>query len=305
MRSPGSATIPCGGRGSGVAVLAVALLLSACGVMLPSGVSSQSPAAAPAPTEGPERPPTRTLAAGASVFVVVMENRSAAAALARPYTAELARRFALAANYRALSHPSLPNYLALTSGSTFGIQDDGYHLLPRSGIGDQLERRGISWRAYMEGLTGDCRQDHGRYVVRHDPFAYYGGTCPGQVVSFGPLDADLAGAGTPRFAWITPDTCHDGHDCSARDADAFLARLVPKILASPAWTRGGVLLLTWDEDDGETGNQVTTIVASPELKAQRSDRPYDHYSLLATTEDLLRVPRLGAANQAQAFDDLL
>ena len=286
-----------------LAALAILVLLPACSAGLPGGSASPRPAATP--VEGPLAPPTRTLPAGASVFVVVMENKPAAEALAQPYTADLARRFALAANYRAVAHPSLPNYLALTSGSTFGVHDDDYHVLARTGIGEQLGQHGVTWRAYMEGLTGDCRQNHGRYAVKHDPFAYYGGACPKQVVSFGPLDGDLAGQDTPRYVWITPDLCHDGHDCAAADADAFLGQLVPKILASPAWTRGGVLLLTWDEDDGGSGNQVATIVASPELKAQRSDRPYDHYSLLATAEDLLRVPRLGAANQASGLDDLL
>ncbi|HSR23102.1 MAG TPA: alkaline phosphatase family protein [Candidatus Eisenbacteria bacterium] len=281
--------------------VAALLLLTGCGVRGPTGVSpSPSPATAPVPAQ---TPPAR-LPAGAAVFAIVMENRSSTQALAQPYLAALAGRYALATNYHAVAHPSLPNYLALTSGSTYGIADDDYHALAAGGIGQQLTEREIPWRAYMEGLPADCRESSGRYAVNHDPFAYYGGGCPPNVVGLASLDADLAGD-TSRFVWITPDLCHDGHDCSARTADDFLAGLVPRILASPAWMRGGVLFVTWDEDDGSTGNQVSTVVVAPRLLAHRSARPYDHYSLLATIEDLLGVPRLGAAARAQAMDDLV
>lgn len=284
-------------------VLAGLLVPAACGQPVPAAVAAP-PATVPAPTEAPAPSAAPQLPGGASVFVVVMENHSSAQALAQPYLARLAGTYALATNYHAVAHPSLPNYLALTSGSTFGIADDSYHLLPAGGLGGQLTDHGMTWRAYMEGVGPDCRIDQGRYAVKHDPFAYYGGSCPPNVVSFAPLDADLAGA-TPRFAWITPDLCHDGHDCSARTADDFLAGLVPRIMASPSWARGGVLFITWDEDDGSNGNHVATVVVSPQLLAHRSARPYDHYSLLATVEDLVGVPRLGAAARAQAIDDLV
>jgi phosphatidylinositol-3-phosphatase len=286
----------------GVVVSICALAMAGCGQ--PAAVATPTPAIAAAPTEAPSPPAAPRLAAGASVFVVVMENRSSAQALAQPYLAGLAHTYGLATNYHAVAHPSLPNYLALTSGTTFGIGDDDYRRLPAGGLGDELTAHGVAWRAYMEGMTSDCLVNQGRYAVKHDPFAFYGGSCPSNVVSFAPLGADLA-ASTPRFVWITPDLCNDGHDCSTRMADDFLAGLVPKILASPAWARGGVLLITWDEDDDNHGNQVATVVVSPHLKAQRSARPYDHYSLLATVEDLLGVPRLGAATRAQAMDDLV
>jgi hypothetical protein len=276
-------------------------------MLLPAACGQPAPAAAAAPTSVPEAPASPAvppLPSGASVFVVVMENRSSAEALAQPYLARLVSTDALATNYHAVAHPSLPNYLALTSGSTFGIADDSYHRLPAGGLGAQLTVHGVPWRAYMEGMGSDCLVNQGRYAVKHDPFGYYGGSCPPNVVSFATLDADLAGA-TPRFAWITPDLCDDGHDCSTRTADDFLARLVPTITASPAWARGGVLFVTWDEDDGNNGNHVATVVVSPRLVAHRSARPYDHYSLLATVEDLLGVPRLGAAARARAMHDLV
>ncbi len=235
-----------------------------------------------------------------------MENRSYAQAMAMPYVSRLASRYAQATNYYAVAHPSLPNYLALTSGSTFGIQDDGYHSLAPGGLGTQLTEHGIPWRAYMEGMTGGCLADSSRYAVRHNPFAYYGGGCPGNVVPLTAqtLDADLAGS-TPNFVWITPDLCHDGHDCSDQEAESYLASEVPKILASEAWQKDGLLLIVWDEDDGGSGNRVALLVVAPRLSLHQTARRYDHYSLLATVEDRFGLPRLGQAQGATSLSELL
>jgi hypothetical protein len=237
--------------------------------------------------------------------VIVMENKSPDEALAGTFTAGLARRYALLTNYHAVSHPSLPNYLALTSGSTWGIGDDNYHALPAGGIGKQLTDAGISWRAYMEGMQGDCRRNSGRYAVKHNPFAYYGGGCPRNVVAFDAFAADLS-AGTPAFAWITPDLCNDTHDCSVATGDAWLAKVVPQVTATAAWRDGGLLLVTWDEGGGsDAGNRVATIVVTPQPRVHASAAQYDHYSLLATVEDRLGVGRLGKAAGAQTFDEVL
>jgi hypothetical protein len=273
------------------------LALQACaGASGGSGRTLPSPSTLPAVTSGSP--------AAAHVFVVVMENHSFSEAISQPYTAQLAARYAVASNYHAVSHPSLPNYLALTSGSTWGITDDAYHRLPAGGLGAQLTEAGLSWRGYMEGLGADCLANNSRYAVKHNPFAYYGGACPSNVVPLGALQGDLAST-PPRFVWITPDLCHDGHDCSAGTADAFLKDLVPRLLAIPAWQQNGLLLITWDEDDGSASNHVLTLVVAPRLAVHASGRPYDHYSLLATVEDSLGLPRLGRAAQASAFTDIL
>jgi hypothetical protein len=153
-------------------------------------------------------------------------------------------------------------------------------------------------------MGGDCLTPDSKYAVKHNPFAYYGGGCPSNVVPLTSLQADLA-AGAPRFVWITPDLCHDGHDCSAATADDFLRGLVPTLLATPAWQQGGLLLITWDESDGDDSNRVPTLVIAPNLAAHSSDRPYDHYSLLATVERSLGVPPLGEAAHASPMTDLL
>jgi phospholipase C len=233
-----------------------------------------------------------------------MENSSLATALRSPSIVRLTTKYALATNYHAVSSPSLPNYLAMTSGSTWGITDDAYHVLPAGGLGAQLTAAGVSWRAYMEGLTSaGCLHSPYPYALKHNPFAYYGGSCPENVVALDALDPDLAGD-TPSFVWITPGLCHDGHDCAATEAGPWLEDLVARIVDSNAWRDHGALFVVWDEGDGRS-SVVPLIVASPDVESRRFDGDYDHYSLLAAIEDRFGLPRLGAAKDASPLTDLL
>ena len=161
------------------------------------------------------------------------------------------------------------------------------------GLGAQLTKSGISWRAYMEGMSDDCLADVGGYAVKHNPFAYYGAACPSNIVNFGQLSSDLA-TNPPQFLWIGPDMCHDTHDCSLQTGDAWLASTVPQILASDAWKQNGVLFITWDEDDSSSDtNAVSALVIAPNLKAHTSAKLYDHYSMLATIQQSWRLGCLG------------
>lgn len=248
--------------------------------------------------------PASAAKAPVHVFLIVMENHGADEVLRGQYIASLAARYGVAQNYHAVAHPSVPNYLALSSGTTWGVRDDGYYVLPQRDLGTQLTNARISWRAYMEGLTdAGCIDSPVPYDPGHNPFAYYGGRCPANVVPLTSLPADL-NSNSPRFAWITPDRCHDMHDCSVAAGDAWLRQEVPSIMASPAWKSNGVLFITWDEDDGGTDNSVLTLVIRSGAGHAVSSRSYTHYSLLATIEDLLGVGRLGQAAQASAMSDL-
>jgi phosphatidylinositol-3-phosphatase len=267
--------------------------------------ASQTPAAAtsPAASSTPSVEPSPGTNPPAHVFVIVMENRSADQAIKGGYTSQLAARYSYTSNYHGVSHPSLPNYLAMTSGSTWGISDDGFHKLPAGGLGAQLTAAGVSWRAYMEGMNNGCLNSGYPYALKHNPFAYYGAGCGPQVVPFTSFASDMSGA-VPSFVWITPDLCHDGHDCSTAAADGWLARTVPVILVTDAWKQGGVLFITWDEGE-DSANSVLTVVIRPHPQAHVSRRLYNHYSLLATMEDELGVARLGAAARAQPMTDLM
>ena len=285
----------------------VALVLSACllAACTPNSTAQATAKHSPTPIAGaPDPTPDPSPAAALPhIFVIVMENRSYSQAIASSYVSKLAAEYAIATDYHGVSHPSLPNYLALTSGSTWGIADDGFHALPAGGLGAQLTSAGIEWRAYMEGMSNGCFHSPYPYALKHNPFAYYGGACPSQVVPFTQFASDMTGA-VPQFVWITPNMCHDGHDCSSSVADTWLSQTVPTILKSNAWKDGGMLVITWDEGE-DSANSVLTLIVRPDPVTHTSAKPYDHYSLLATIEDELGVARLGQAAHATPMTDLI
>ena len=253
------------------------------------------------------------LAGGARhVAILVMENEEFASVIGRrqaPYITALAHRYGLATRMYATSHPSLPNYLALTSGSTQGITDDCTDCsVGGAGLAGQLEAAGVTWRAYMEDLPHACWRggDAGAYAKRHDPFTYYrpvmaSPAACARIVPLAELHADIAAGALPRLVWITPNLCHDMHDCSTRTGDRFLAGLVPGLLR--ALGPHGILFLTWDEgtsDDGccklARGGHIALVVAGGAARAgARLATPVDQYSVLQAIEDLLGLPRLGGA----------
>jgi acid phosphatase len=254
----------------------------------------------------PSGPGSKPAQKAQHVFVIVMENHSYEQALNGSFMSSLSSEHGVAENYHAVAHPSVPNYLALTSGSTWGVEDDSYRALPRKDIGTQLTDAGVSWRAYMDGMTdAGCIDSPVPYDPGHNPFAFYGGACPKNVVPLTDLQADLSGQKTPSFVWITPDRCHDTHDCDVSVGDAWLEQQVGEITDSKAFKSGGVLFITWDEDDMSADNQVLTVVVAPNDKHRTSNREYTHYSLLATVEELLGVGRLGQAASATTMTDLV
>ncbi len=259
-------------------------------------------------------PPAGALPTSTSshVTVIVMENKEATDVVgssSSPYVTALAHRYAMATRSYAIRHPSLPNYLALTSGSTHGITSDctDCHVGARN-IVDQLEAAGLSWKAYMEDLPAPCSQvaSAAGYAKKHDPFMYYDDVAhdPGRcrkVVGFDRLSADLRRGTLPTFSFISPNLCDDTHDCDVPTGDRFLAGLVPRLLRETG--PHGFVVLTWDEgttDDGccvdARGGRIATIVAGPDVRRHaRSARPVDHYGVLRTIENALRLPPLGGA----------
>ena len=211
-----------------------------------------------------------------------------------PYLNHLASQYGLATKYSAVSHPSLPNYLALAGGSTFGISDDCtgcFQAKPNIAV-DRVEASGRTWRSYQEsipspGFVGDAYP----YMQKHDPFIYFDNirTNPSEaakVVPYNNLSQDLSSAATtPSYVWITPNMCSDTHDCAISTGDQWLATNVPMILNSPAYRdQNSLLMITWDEDESGA-NQVATVVVGKNVRPGfRSGVSYDHYSLLKTVE---------------------
>jgi hypothetical protein len=226
-----------------------------------------------------------------------------------PYLTSLAHHYAWATRSYGVRHPSLPNYLALVSGSTQHITSDCTACRADApNLAGQLEHAHRTWGAYLEGLPRPCARPAvaGRYAKKHDPFAYDDAIArdPVRCRRRQPLTR-LAGAvrhdRLPAFAFIAPDLCHDTHDCPVAAGDRFLSRLVPGLI--PALGPRGFLIITYDEGTtdagcchGSRGGRIATVVVGPTVRSgARSRRPLDHYGVLATIERAFGLPLLGAA----------
>ena len=259
------------------------------------------------------------------VFEVVIENFSFTQAMATPRFAALARRYAYASNYYGASHPSLPNYLALSGGSTFATTSDCttcYVSAPN--LFSQLAAAHVSYGAFLEGVPSSCFLDPyggNDYASKHNPWRYYdnvrsSASMCAHLHPYGDLAPLLAGPArhVPRYVWVTPSLCHDGHDCAANVASAWLASFVAQVTRSAAWREGGVLYVTWDEANGDNagvvgstvrsfggGGRVLTLVITPGVSHVVVRAALNHYSLLAAIEDNFHLARLGLAKGVTAL----
>jgi hypothetical protein len=232
------------------------------------------------------------------------------------------KQYAAATKAYGVTHPSLPNYLALTGGDTFGVTSDCSDCYVNApNVVDELEGAGKSWKAYMEGMPSACftKTSSGNYAKKHNPFVYYDdirkdATRCANDVPFTAFADDLKSGKVPDFSWITPDQCNDVHSCPVATGDKWLSTWVPQILASPAWKNGGVLFITFDEGTSNKnccgdpgGGNIVTLVISPLAQSggYQSTTPYDHYSLLRTIEGGLGLGKhAGAAASATPMADL-
>jgi phospholipase C len=242
----------------------------------------------------------------------IIGNRSQA-----PYLNSLASECGLATNYHSISHPSLPNYLAATSGLSRGdlpllsYLDCHPSLICRTSA-PSIFGQGETWKAYEESMPANCDgSSSGEYAASHNAPPYYDklSECASRDVPYTELAADLARNALPAFSFITPNLIDDMHDGTIADGDSWLARHLPAILNSREYrSRTTAVFITWDEGSGgypvegcatNTGDascRVATIVISPTTPAGvTSGTLFNHYSLLGTTEQLLGLPKLGQA----------
>jgi hypothetical protein len=215
------------------------------------------------------------------VFVIMMENTSYKALLSSSnpntkFIQQMAATNGLATRYFGVTHPSLPNYIAATSGSNWGSNSDDTAQAPlfnHENLVDQFEATHVSWKAYMQSMPfpGDLTDEtsNGLYVRKHDPFLMYPDvyTDPARadnVVPLKQLGEDLSSGNVPQFAWISPNICDDMHGGATacpfpsspsdpnqaklyQDGNNFLRKWVGLITHSKAWTGHSAIFITWDE----------------------------------------------------------
>jgi phospholipase C len=223
----------------------------------------------------------------------------------------------LATNYHNVDHPSLPNYIAATSGLPFSSLSkftSDCNPSKKCSTSTTSIFSQLSWKAYEESMPSNCyKKNTGEYAVRHNPPPYYTALsgCATNDVPYTQLSTDLTNNTLPAFSFVTPNLIDDMHDGTVQQGDTWLSQNIPPILNSAAYQAGTVaLFITWDEGEGgavndcatnttDVGCRVATLVISPSTApGTQSGTLFNHYSLLGSTESLLGAATLAAGDPA-------
>jgi len=281
----------------------------------PTAAPTATPTAAPTATPTPTAPPAAGLPNWSHIYVVYFENKEYSQVVgssSAPFINSLIAKYGSSTNFFAERHPSEPNYIALTSGGTQGVTDDGSYDLGVTSLFAQVEASGRTWASVQQGWPGGCFTGSsskavvdgvgksGSYVRKHNPAISYKSISGNatecahitNMASFNPAGAN--------FQFITPNMINDMHDGTVADGDAWLKAFLPQITNSPAFANS-VVFLTFDEGTTNTngGGHIMTIVVTPNMVAgTKVATTYTHYSMLRTIEQAWGLPLLGAASSA-------
>jgi hypothetical protein len=267
-------------------------------------------------------PPPPPNSGAHKMLVIVEENHGPQSLSQMPHLAGYAAQYGQATNYFALTHPSLPNYLAIWGGSTFGVTSDcsvgSSGCVPSApSVFGQTLAAGETAQAYQESMGTNCQTGgSSNYAPRHGPWPYWTDSAerqaclsndvPSGTVSGGNLLDDISKGQLPVTGALTPNLCNDAHDCSVGTADDWLGAWIPKILAGPDFTSGKLtVVITFDEDDNSQNNNVPFVVIDRALHGVSVSGHFNHYSLTRWLDDNAGVAPLrnaaGAPDLRTAF----
>jgi hypothetical protein len=263
---------------------------AACLVVLCALLAGRATAAAPVP-------------AFDHVVVIVFENKESTRVLgnrAAPTFNAYGHRYARLTRYYGVTHPSLPNYLALVSGSTQGITTTCTAcVVDAPSLADTIEASGRTWKTYAEGLPapGFLGPSKGRYAKKHNPFAYFRGIAEdparrARLVPLSQLGPDVRAGVLPSFSLVVPDLCHSMHDCSVSVGDTWLRRQIGRFLKLP----NTVVFVVFDEGSTSIrggGHTAALALGRAVRSGTRSTAVTGHYGLLRTIEQSWGLPLLG------------
>ncbi len=264
----------------------------------------------PSAHHGPESAPVDFRAAAvptpAHVVVVVEENRSQTNIIgnkAAPYINQLAANGAMMAQSFAEAHPSEPNYYALFAGNTL-VNDNVCPVNAGNtpNLGSQLLGAGYTFVGYAESLPApgsqDCRA--GKYARKHVPWASFTNIPATRSLPFTAFPAPANYASLPTVSMVIPNLDNDMHDGSIAQGDQWLYQNLSQY-ASWARANDSLLILTWDEDDNTSRNQIPTVIYGAGVRPGTYDQPISHYNVLSTLEQMYGLSKLGYATRAPAI----
>jgi phospholipase C len=256
------------------------------------------------------------------IVMIILENKDYGEVIGSkqaPNLNAMANEYVLLSEYYAVTHPSLPNYIALVSGSTQGITTDcNTCFVNAPNLADLIEANDRTWKGYMEDLPSPCYIGSDfPYAQRHDPYIYFDSIrlnkmrCEAGVVPLTQLDNDLSSNNLPNFSMIIPNVCNDAHDCPLRTADKWVKDMLDKLQSSPALGENSLIVIVFDEASRDNygsccdlgkraGGRVAAVLISPLAESAFIDSTaYSHYSMLKTILTAWSLPDLANTAQAQ------
>jgi phosphatidylinositol-3-phosphatase len=246
------------------------------------------------------------------ILVIMEENHSAGQVFpdGMPYLWQLARKYGHATAWSAITHPSLPNYLAIFSGSSFNDPQDcppgpgcSY---PAPSVFGQALAAGKTARSYEESMPQPCDpSSSGTYDVNHNPWAYIPGEAaqcrandvPAGTPAGGALVSDVQSGTLPTVGLVTPNLIHDGHDGSLGQADAWLHSWMPVFQSGRDWNTGRLAIVVVF-DEGDTNQKVPFVLIAPSVSGAVISQPTDHYALTRLIDKIIGTQPLRQAADA-------
>jgi hypothetical protein len=291
--------------------LAIVGALTACGLLLSGCASGGSTTSGARPTAAaPAAAAAAKTPAITKVLVFIEENHSLAQMSKNmPYAFSVARRYGYATHYTALTHPSLPNYLGIATGKTYGLRKDvtpAQFPIKGTTVFSQAIAHGKTAGIYADAMTANCQTvSHGNYAARHNVWTYFTNEraqCAKYDVPISKLSAAIKAGHLPNVGQVIPDLCNDAHNCTLATADAWFKTWMPRVLAGPDWKSGHLaVVLTADENDNSPGNTILTMLAYPSEKGRVVSTHLTHFSLTRLYQDVTGASYFPAAKTAPSL----
>jgi hypothetical protein len=252
-----------------------------------------------------------TVPTPAHVVIVMEENHSYSDIIGNtanaPYMNTLASQGALMTASYAITHPSEPNYMALFSGSTWGLTGDTCPVTETTtaNLGSELLSAGKTFKGYSEGLpsTGSTVCTSGKYARKHSPWINFSKIPTSDSLPFTSFPSSSNYASLPTLSFVIPNLNDDMHDGTISAASSWLNTHM-SAYATWAKANNSLLIVTWDEDDSTEGNQIPTIIVGQPVKVGHYDETINHYNLLSTLEAMYGLPKVGASATASPITDI-
>ena len=245
------------------------------------------------------------------LVLVIEENKSFSTIIGNrdaPYITELATNGMLFTDAHAVMHPSLPNYVALFSGSTYGLTDDSCpHDFSGPNLASELLAKKLSFAIYSEDLpeTGfsGCSGSRGLYRRKHNPVVNWQAAGLPAAINRPFRDFPQDYSRLPSVAFVVPNMLNDMHDGTIAQGDAWLKANLDRY-AVWARTHNSLLIIIWDESDANSvSNQIPLIMTGAGVRPGRNAQYLDHYGVLRAIENLFGVELLGQSATASPIRD--